>query len=124
MRKNITKQMLKGNVCEKGYEWYLRQNETNAVILIDHLITDKQYGWANRYIPKLLTRKQNAVFAQFIAEQTVIAATKATKFAEVAMRAKRAGDIERATRTTWLAGNALQKKIALYGFELLRGTGK
>ncbi len=59
------------NACSCGKEWFKGQTETDAVLVIEKLITEEKLEWANWTLCRLLTRKDNIRYAIFAAQQTI-----------------------------------------------------
>lgn len=68
----ITKKWLKEKgACIEGINWLLAQKEKNAIKIVENLITEKRYKWANWLTVRLLTHKQQIKYAIFAAEQVL-----------------------------------------------------
>ncbi len=59
------------NACSDGKEWFKGQTETDAVLVIEKLITEEKLDWANWTLCRLLTRKDKIRYAIFAAQQTI-----------------------------------------------------
>jgi hypothetical protein len=70
--KNITKTWLKEKgACSDGTQWFIEQKETNAIKVLNKLVTEKHLDWANWTVTKLLMHKQQIAYAVFAAEQVL-----------------------------------------------------
>ena len=60
----ITKEWLEqNNACEEGIEWFTKQKENNAIILIEKLLFENHFGWANWSICRILKRDDKTRYA-------------------------------------------------------------
>lgn len=68
----ITKEWLfKKNVCLDGLEWFINQDERDSIIVVNKLMDNKKYDWANWLIARLMTRRQRIQYAIYSAEQVI-----------------------------------------------------
>jgi hypothetical protein len=65
----ITKEWLREYYAyQGGYEWFCEQTETNSINIIQKLIKEDYFDWANWLITKILNKKQNVMYAVYAAE--------------------------------------------------------
>jgi hypothetical protein len=57
--------------CREGLKWLLSQDTDDAVLIIERLISEKKFRWAEWAISKSLTKIQNVRWAVFSAEQVL-----------------------------------------------------
>lgn len=68
----ITKEWLEGKgACAGGKEWFLAQDENDAVKVLKKLMTEDRFDWANWTICRMFNRKQRIKYAVFAAEQVL-----------------------------------------------------
>lgn len=69
---NITKEWLKTHdSCSDGMDWFVAQNETDGIKLVEKLMAEDRFGWANWLIVRIMTRPQYLGYAIFAAEQVI-----------------------------------------------------
>ena len=72
MSKTITKEWLREKrACTEGYDWFIRQRARDEVKVLEHLIAEEKFDWANWLIVRRMTRKQYLQYAVFAAEQVL-----------------------------------------------------
>jgi len=72
MSKTITKEWLREQgACTEGYNWFIRQRARDEVKVLDHLIKEEKFDWANWLIVRRMERKQYIQYAIFAAEQVI-----------------------------------------------------
>ena len=72
MSKTITKDWLREKrACTEGYDWFIRQRARDEVKVLEHLIAEEKFDWANWLIVRRMTRKQYLQYAVFAAEQVL-----------------------------------------------------
>ena len=72
MSKTITKEWLREQrACTEGYDWFIRQQVRDEIKVIEHLIKDEKYDWANWLIVRRMPRPQYLQYAVFAAEQVI-----------------------------------------------------
>ena len=59
------------NACTDGIEWFVCQDETDGLKVIEKLIIEKQLSWANWLIVRIMNYKQYVSYAVFAAEQVI-----------------------------------------------------
>jgi hypothetical protein len=70
--KTITvKWLKKQKACLEGIQWFKKQNETDAVVVLKKLLAEKQLSWANWTVARLLEHNQQVQYAIFAAEQVI-----------------------------------------------------
>ena len=57
--------------CKEGIEWFINQDESDGVKVIEKLISEGQLEWASWTICRIFNRKQNIQYAVFSAEQVI-----------------------------------------------------
>jgi hypothetical protein len=68
----ITKKWLENkNACQDGIDWFIAQSETDAVKIIESLIEQKQYSWANWLLVRIMSYRQYVAYAIFSAELVI-----------------------------------------------------
>jgi hypothetical protein len=68
----ITKKWLENkNACQNGIDWFIAQSETDAIKIIESLIEQKQFAWANWLIVRVMTYKQRLAYSIFAAELVI-----------------------------------------------------
>ena len=68
----ITKEWLKEKgACDSGFEWFIKQKETDGVEVVKKLITENKLLWANWLIVRIMDYKQYVSYAVFAAEQVI-----------------------------------------------------
>jgi len=68
----ITKEFLKEKcACAKGYEWFIKQKETDGIKVVKKLIKEDKHDWANWIIVRIMSYKQYVSYAVFSAEQVI-----------------------------------------------------
>ena len=68
----ITKEWLdKNNACESGKRWFLSQKATTIKTVVEKLIVEKKFEWANWTVTKVMTHKQNVQYACYSALQSI-----------------------------------------------------
>ncbi len=69
---NITISWLASHsACIEGRTWFYSQKETDAVKVLSALVKDGKYEWANWTITKLLSHRQNVLYACYVAKQSL-----------------------------------------------------
>jgi len=72
MQKTITKAWLeKRDACSEGIEWFLNQNEREPIKIIQKLMKEDLFDWANWLIVRLMEYKQYVSYAVYAAEQVL-----------------------------------------------------
>lgn len=139
----ITKKWLKvKGACDDGVEWFCSQKEKDGVKVVEALMAEEKYCWADWLIVRIMTRPQYLSYAIFASEQVIdifekqypydksprkaIETAKAvlkndTKETEAAAEAaaRAARDAEAAARA---ARAAVRIKILQHGISLLKGA--
>src|SRR5574343_594592 len=70
--KAITKEWLREKgACSEGYDWFIRQRTRDEVRVLERLIKEDKYDWANWLIVRRMTRPQYLQYAVFAAEQVL-----------------------------------------------------
>src|SRR5574343_565058 len=70
--KAITKEWLREKgACSEGYDWFIRQRTRDEVRVLERLIKEDKYDWANWLIVRRMTRPQYLQYAEFAAEQVL-----------------------------------------------------
>ena len=68
----ITKKWLKNQgACVEGYDWFIHQHDTDELSVLNRLISEKRYDWANWLIARRMTRQQYLQYAIYAAEQVI-----------------------------------------------------
>jgi hypothetical protein len=68
----ITKEWLhKHDACISGQKWFLKQDKSDLVEVINALVADGKRDWANWTICQVFNKKQNVMYAIFAAEQVI-----------------------------------------------------
>jgi hypothetical protein len=68
----ITKEWLEGKkACSKGVDWFVKQKETDGVVVVKKLIKEKLFDWANWLIVRIMDYKQRVSYAVFAAEKVI-----------------------------------------------------
>ncbi|MCK9569911.1 hypothetical protein M0R72_13285 [Candidatus Pacearchaeota archaeon] len=68
--KTITKEWLREQrACAEGYDWFIHQRARDAVKILQALIKESKYDWANWLIVRRIDRKQYIQYAVFAAKQ-------------------------------------------------------
>ena len=72
----ITKEWLKSkSACIEGYEWFLKQKGfytgIEVIKLLEMLVDDDHWDWANWVIVRVMTRPQYLAYAIYAAEQVI-----------------------------------------------------
>jgi hypothetical protein len=57
--------------CSEGLQWFQDQKETESLSVLQSLISQKKYDWANWLIVRTMNRKQYCQYAIFAAEQVL-----------------------------------------------------
>ena len=57
--------------CSEGVDWFLKQKESDAVLVLESLIKGDKLDWANWTIVRVMERKQYMAYAIFSAEQVI-----------------------------------------------------
>ena len=72
MIKKLTKQWLhKKQACGSGIKWFLKQDETEPIKVINKLMKENNFAYANWLIVRLMNYKQYVSYAVFAAEQVI-----------------------------------------------------
>ena len=72
MIKKFSKESLrKHSACGEGVRWFLSQKETEPVAVVEKLIEEKHFDWANWAVVRCMTYKQYVSYAVFAAEQVI-----------------------------------------------------
>jgi hypothetical protein len=68
----ITKEWLEQqNACSDGKAWFMAQNAGSVSVVINKLIKENRFDWANWTITKMMTQQQNVYYACFCATRSV-----------------------------------------------------
>ena len=68
----LTKEWLKEkSACKEGYEWFIKQDESDAVKVLRKLMLEDHFNWANWTICRLFGYKQKIQYAVFASEQVL-----------------------------------------------------
>jgi hypothetical protein len=68
----ITKKwLIKKDACEEGLYWFLAQDETDGIKLVQKLMLESHFVWANWLIVRLMKYKQYVSYAVYCAEQVI-----------------------------------------------------
>lgn len=57
--------------CQEGVEWFTKQKETDLVKILEELIGQEEFDWANWLITRAMIRPQYLAYAIFAAEQVI-----------------------------------------------------
>jgi hypothetical protein len=60
----------KKNPCQEALNWWDKK-ERNSTIIIENLISEKHYEWANWFIVRLMKRDQKIKYAIYASEQVI-----------------------------------------------------
>ena len=72
MSKTITKEWLREKrACTEGFNWFIRQQARDEVKVLEHLIAEEKFDWANWLIVRRMERTQYIQYAIFAAEQVI-----------------------------------------------------
>lgn len=72
IRPKITENWLREkSACLEGIEWFLTCKKETPLDILDQLIKEKQYDWANWLIVRVMFREQYLQYAIFAAEQVI-----------------------------------------------------
>ena len=72
MSKTITKEWLREKgACTDGYNWFLHQRSRDELKVLEKLIQEEHFEWANWLIVRRMERKQYIQYAIFAAEQVI-----------------------------------------------------
>jgi len=72
MSKTITKEWLREKrACAEGYDWFVRQHARDEVKVLEHLIAEEKFDWANWLIVRRMARPQYLQYAVFAAEKVI-----------------------------------------------------
>jgi len=64
----ITKEWLKKqNACKPGYDWFIRQYDTDHELVIASLMKIDRFDWANWLIVRLMDKAQKVKYASYAA---------------------------------------------------------
>jgi len=70
--KQITKQWLKKkDACIEGVQWFDDQEETDSIKVINKLMKEDNFSWANWTLSELFNRKQRIQYAVYAAKQVL-----------------------------------------------------
>jgi hypothetical protein len=65
----ITSKWLRSkNACADGYKWFLYQHINDSMKIIERLIAQDHYEWANWLIVRVMTREEYISYAIYSAE--------------------------------------------------------
>ena len=68
----ITKDWLElVEACSEGRDWFNGQKETDAIMVLEKLLSEDHWNWANWVIVRVMTRTQYLKYAIFSAEQVI-----------------------------------------------------
>ncbi len=68
----ITKQwLIKKDACIEDIHWAQKEKDKNSLIILDKLIKQKKYDWANWLIVRTMKYKQYVAYAIYAAEQVI-----------------------------------------------------
>ena len=68
----ITKEWLEEvEACSEGVDWFNSQKETDSVKVINKLVKEDRWDWANWTICRLFSKENKIRYAIFAAEQTL-----------------------------------------------------
>jgi hypothetical protein len=68
----ITKEWLEQkSACEEGKQWFLSQKASSIELVIDKLIKETKFNWANWTITRSMTHEQNIRYACFSSLQSL-----------------------------------------------------
>ena len=68
----LTKEWLNNeSACKTGVEWFLAQKETDSIKVVQKLMKEDKFHWANWLIVRLMTHHQKIQYAIFSAEQVI-----------------------------------------------------
>ena len=127
----ITKEWLhEQSACISGMKWFLEQKETDAVKVIEKLISEEKLQWANWTICRVFNYKQRVQYAVYAAEQVIdifekkYPEDKRPRKAIEAVKKCIENPSEENKRIAAYAANAayaaeIRKKILEYGIKLL-----
>ena len=72
MLSKITQKWLsEKSACSEGVEWFLRREETHTIKIIQALVAEDKWSWANWTIVRVMNYKQKVQYAVFAAEQVI-----------------------------------------------------
>ena len=72
MEKTITLRWLKEkHACDSGVAWYQKEKDHSIAALLDRLMAEVHYDWANWLVSRLMTKKQCVAYAVYAAEQVI-----------------------------------------------------
>lgn len=69
--KITVKQLVNLNACEKGIQWFISQKKCKLKSVINALLKDNHFDYASWLLSKLLTKKQNILWAIKSAESSL-----------------------------------------------------
>ncbi|MBI4708225.1 MAG: hypothetical protein HY761_09945 [Candidatus Omnitrophica bacterium] len=68
----ITKEWLKEKLaCKEGVDWFVNQQETEGIKIVEKLVQEDRLQWANWLIVRIMTKKQYVSYAVYSAEQVI-----------------------------------------------------
>jgi hypothetical protein len=68
----VTREFLeKEGACLEGVKWYVRHELTDHAEIINTLVADNHFDWANWLIVRLMKKKQKVQYAVFAADQVI-----------------------------------------------------
>jgi hypothetical protein len=68
----ITKKwLIKKDACETGIDWFSAQDEADGIKLVQKLMLESHFDWANWLIVRLMKYKQYVSYAVYCAEQVI-----------------------------------------------------
>ena len=131
----LTKKWLQEQLaCQSGIDWFVAQKETDGVKVVNKLVRQDEFDWANWLIVRIMSYKQYVSYGVYAAEQVIKDYEKAypaddrpRKAIEAAKKcinnpseenksAARSAAESAAESAAW---SARQKKIIAYGIKLL-----
>jgi hypothetical protein len=69
--KITTEWLKKKSACSEGVAWFLSQKETEAILILEALMEDDKFDWANWLIVRVMKRPQYLAYAIFAAESVI-----------------------------------------------------
>lgn len=118
----------KKQACYGGIEWFKNCGETNHKKVLEKLISEEKYDWANWLIVRCMTYKQYVSCAVYAAEQVIdiyekkypddVRPRQAINAAKRCIKNPSSKNKARAAEAAWAA---MQLKILQYGMKTITG---
>jgi len=110
--KKVTIKLLeKHEASKEGIDWFKRQTEIEPIKLLNQLIKENKFLWANWAIIRIMTYNQYVSYAIYAAEQVINIYEK---------KYPTDNAVDAAADAAANATNILQLKILKYGLDLLK----